>query len=158
MSKLLRATALVSSLLALSVVAKAADLGVRPLPPQPPVPYVPPFSWTGFYVGGNIGGAWSQGTVTDSFNNLTFSNGSNGAFIGGGEIGGNYQINNFVAGLEWDFDWAANSNNTSAGIPVAGTVLQVASNNRWITTLAARFGVAANNLAVLWKGRRRLGR
>ena len=39
-----------------TAVAGAADMAVK-APPPPPVPM---FSWTGFYVGGNIGGAWSN--------------------------------------------------------------------------------------------------
>ena len=39
-----------------TAVAAAADMPVN-APPPPPLPV---FSWTGFYVGGNIGGAWSN--------------------------------------------------------------------------------------------------
>jgi hypothetical protein len=55
--KLLRATALTSLLLGTTLAANAADL---PPAPRAPVPYmpvaVPVFSWTGFYIGGNLGG------------------------------------------------------------------------------------------------------
>ena len=46
------------------VPAVAADLPVK----APPAPvYAPlPFTWMGFYVGANVGGAWGQGTVTDN--------------------------------------------------------------------------------------------
>ena len=37
-------------------VAGAADMPVKAPPPPPP----PVFSWTGFYIGGNIGGAWAN--------------------------------------------------------------------------------------------------
>ena len=42
---------------AFSVSALAADLPAR-MEPVAPVPYVPAFSWTGFYVGGELG--WIQ--------------------------------------------------------------------------------------------------
>jgi outer membrane immunogenic protein len=120
--------------------AGAADLAVKAPPPAPP-----PFSWTGFYVGANIGGAWSNNRWTDTVFLTNFNNGNNGVFIGGGQIGGNYQVGQFVIGGEWDFDWAANNNN-SAGvvIPGVGNVV-VTSNNRWITTVAARFGWAVDH-------------
>jgi outer membrane immunogenic protein len=62
------AAAAVVALLVLSMAAKAADVGVRaPAYTPPPPVYAPaPFSWTRFYVGGNIGGAWGRGEVTDS--------------------------------------------------------------------------------------------
>jgi outer membrane immunogenic protein len=129
--------------------ANAADVG-RPYPAPapvyapPPSVYLPsPFSWTGFYLGGNIGGAWTPGNVTDTLSGLNFSNGNNnGVFIGGGQLGYNCQFSPFVLGVEADFDWAGNNNNTGNGlfIPPFGTI-QVTSNNRWITTLAARLGV-----------------
>ena len=123
-------------------VAGAADMPVK-APPPPPVPI---FSWTGFYVGGNIGGGWSRNTWTDTILLTSFNNGgNNGAFIGGGQVGVNYQVNNFVIGAEWDFDWAANHNNGSGVVTPGGDVIGVNVNNRWITTLAARFGLAVDH-------------
>jgi outer membrane immunogenic protein len=42
--------------------ANAADLG-RPVYKAPP-PEVVPFSWTGCYIGGNIGGGWGRETAS----------------------------------------------------------------------------------------------
>jgi outer membrane immunogenic protein len=142
MRKLFHTTAALSALLAISMAANAADVRARPYAPPPPVYVPPPFSWTGFYLGGNIGGAWAHRDVTDTFLGVNFNNGNNnGVFIGGGQLGYNWQVSNFVLGIEADFDGAANNNNTgTVFIPKVGTI-QVTSNNRWITTLAARFGV-----------------
>jgi iron complex outermembrane receptor protein len=122
--------------------ANAADV-VPPYAPPPSV-YVPPaFTWTGFYLGGNLGAAWALNTVTDTQLGLNLSNGSNnGVFIGGGQLGFNWQVSNVVLGFEWDFDRVANNNNTGNGllIPAVGTI-QVTPNNKWTTTAAARFGV-----------------
>jgi outer membrane immunogenic protein len=127
-----------------TAVAGAADMPVKALPPQP----LPVFSWTGFYVGANIGGAWANNSWTDSLfqTNFNTNNGNNGVFIGGGQIGGNYQIGNFVIGGEWDADWAASSNNNNNGIIIPGVgTFVVTNNNRWITTVAARFGYAVDH-------------
>ena len=135
-----------AALLALSMAANAAEVGARPPVYAPPPIYVaPPFSWTGFYLGANIGGAWGRRNVTDSLFGLSLSNSvnNNGAFIGGGQLGFNYQFGNFVLGIEGDFDGIANTNTAATGVvgPGIGTIL-LTSNNRWITTLAARVGVA----------------
>jgi opacity protein-like surface antigen len=43
--------------------------------------------------------------VTDTFLGVNFNNGNNdGAFIGGGQLGFNWQVSNFVLGLEADID------------------------------------------------------
>jgi outer membrane immunogenic protein len=146
MHKLLRATALTSLLLGTSLAANAADL---PPAPRAPVPYmpaaIPVFSWTGFYIGGNLGGAWSRGNVVDSAFGVNFTNGNSASFVGGGQIGGNYQIGSFVIGAEADFDWFANNNNSGNGTTVGPAILRVSANDRWETTLAARFGYALDH-------------
>src|SRR6476646_11110197 len=74
--------------------ALAADLR-RPAPAYTPPP--PVFSWTGFYIGGNLGGAWARGSVNDSLFGLSASSDRSG-FIGGGQLGVNYQFSNIVLG------------------------------------------------------------
>jgi outer membrane immunogenic protein len=151
MLRLLRAAALASATLTISGIAHAADLG-RPLPPpQPAFLPPPPFSWTGFYIGGNAGVAWTQGDLSDSFGD-SFSNSQKAVFTGGGQIGGNYQFNWLVVGVEADFDWLANNSNSSNAVPTPIGALQVSGNDRWITTVAARVGVAYNNLLFYGKG------
>jgi outer membrane immunogenic protein len=134
----------------------AADLS-RPPPTYkaPPPPPPPVFTWTGFYLGGNLGAAWAQHDITDTLYGLTWGSGSsNAAFIGGGQAGFNYQFGGFVLGVEGDFDWAANSHNSGAIVVTGvgtGDLIQITSNNRWIGTLAARFGVAFNNVLLYGK-------
>ena len=120
--------------------AGAADMAVQAPPPPPP----PVFSWTGFYVGANIGAARANNHWTDTLFLTNFNN-NNSVFIGGGQIGGNYQIGSFVIGGEWDFDWAGNNNGgTGVVIPGVGNIV-VTNNNRSITTVAARFGYAIDH-------------
>ena len=119
--------------------ASAADLPVkaRPMP-------VAVFSWTGFYIGGNLGGAWAHHNFNDVFfPNLSFDGGTgNGRFIGGGQVGFNYQINQFVWGVEGTFDWASTNNGNGTGVILPGvlpvTAIQVSSNDTWISTIAGR--------------------
>ena len=135
-----------AAMLLTPLAAHSADLPARTYTKAPAVVPVPVFSWTGFYVGANIGGAWAHDGWHDTLFLTNFNNNAgNGVFIGGGQIGGNYQIGQFVIGGEWDFDWASNHNNsTGVFVPGVGNLV-VNSNDRWITTVAARFGWAINN-------------
>jgi outer membrane immunogenic protein len=147
----------VAALLGVAVGGEAFAADLPQPPPRAPAAYIPPppvYNWTGFYIGGNAGGAWAHGTVTDTLNGLNFSGTTNGVFIGGGQVGANYQINWAVVGVEGTFDWAANNNNTSNGVlvPALGQTVQVTVNNRWLTTVAARFGVAFDRVLVYGKG------
>ena len=139
MKRLLKYLASAAILLS-PLAAHSADLAVR----APPPPLVPVFSWTGFYIGANIGGAWANNNWNDTLFLTNFNNNNNGVFIGGGQIGGNYQIGSFVIGGEWDFDWAGNNHGTGVIIPGVGNIV-VTNNNRWITTVAARFGFAVDH-------------
>jgi outer membrane immunogenic protein len=150
MRKLSSVIAALSGLLAVPIVATAADLPVK----APPAPvYVPPaFSWTGCYIGGNIGGARAQSNWTDSLFGLNWGNTSDGRFIGGFQGGCNYQFNNpgFVIGFEGDYDWVGNNGGgrtvvVPAGLPRAGDVISLSSNDTRIATLAARFGYGVDH-------------
>jgi outer membrane immunogenic protein len=102
-------------ILLVTAAAHAADLR-RPPPPA----YVPPlFTWTGFYVGLNAGyGFADDNTATTvgqvAINNSTVADGARPAnvglrpegFIGGGQIGYNWQTGAFVTGIEADIQGA----------------------------------------------------
>jgi outer membrane immunogenic protein len=135
----LLATAAVA-VLGTSNAGRAADMPVKAMPP----PLPPPFSWTGFYLGGNIGGAWAERRVDDPFRGVSFSRSSDAVFMGGGQLGFNYQINTVVLGVEWDFDAVGNNDNrVGSGIPILGVPFAVSrSGDRWLSTLAARLGYA----------------
>lgn len=84
---------------------------------EPPV-YLPPppvFTWTGVYLGGQIGYAWGTDNVSLSANNPTkfvdgtFDSDLQGV-IGGAHVGYNLQINQWVLGLEGSVDGTSLSN------------------------------------------------
>ena len=59
--------------------AKAADLGPAI---APSVAYVAPtFSWTGFYIGPNIGAGWENFNMTDTLTGLSFGSNTRSAFV-----------------------------------------------------------------------------
>jgi outer membrane immunogenic protein len=130
--------------------ALAADLSRSAPPYKAPPPPPPPFTWTGFYIGGNLGGAWVHHTLTDSFfSGVTLDIGnSDGVFIGGGQVGFNYEFGGgFVLGVEGEFEGIGSSNNNRALLDTVA----ITSNNRWLTTVAARLGWAFNNWLVYGK-------
>jgi outer membrane immunogenic protein len=108
----------------------AADLGL-PSPQPAPIPAYIPFSWTGFYIGGNIGLAWTQGDFSDSFGNtFTGSSAQSVVFTGGGQVGANYQVNYWlVVGVEAAFDAMTHNNNSSDAISTAAGSVQVSVTN-----------------------------
>jgi outer membrane immunogenic protein len=139
-----------SSVATLLVVASsgafAADIAVR----VPMMPF-PVYNWTGFYIRSNLGGAWETGTIRDSLFGVSLSNSRSG-FIGGGQVGYNWQISpQFVLGVEWMFD------GTDISSDATGTFLSASEKVDWMSTVAARFGYAANNWLFYAKGWRRLG-
>jgi len=127
----------------------AADMAVRRAPP--PSPYLPPpaiYNWNGFYIGGNLGGIFETSQFTDPGLGVTFSDNRSG-FLGGGQIGYNWQIAPWaVVGVEWMFD------GTSLSTTNVDPITMVQENQRvdWVTTVAGRFGFAANNWLFYGKG------
>ena len=102
------ATLAFALLFAATSAALAADL----IPP--PVYAAPIYNWTGFYIGGNIGAGWSGLSSTNFSDTLgsSLTAPTNVQFLGGGQVGANYQFSNgVVIGAEAMFDWLSNSQN-----------------------------------------------
>lgn len=153
MRRLFRAVILGWATLSASAIANAADLGL-PAPQPVPVPVYRPFSWTGFYAGGNIGLAWTQGDFTDSLDNtFTGSSAQSLVFTGGGQVGANYQFNDWlVFGVEATFDAMTHNTNSSDAIliPKTTTSVRVSVTDSWLTTVAARVGLVAAERALFY--------
>jgi outer membrane immunogenic protein len=160
MNRVLTATL---GLLAISAVpAAAADLPVK-APMAAPI-MAPGFSWTGFYIGANVGGIFNASTFnidpTGCFltgcgaggvaGNIQrtdagkFSN--NAAFTGGGQIGYNWQFSPmWVFGLETDLNYSGQRSSVAASLPLTfapGSTFNYAINQKldWFGTGRARLG------------------
>jgi outer membrane immunogenic protein len=121
--------------------AFAADL---PSSKEAPVYVAPPpiFSWTGLYVGADIGGFWGAANILAPGALFTFShNANNDGVIGGGFIGYNYQVNNFVLGLQGEIDGAGNGSSHFSA-PFGADVFQSSVNQNWIASIDGRLGYA----------------
>jgi outer membrane immunogenic protein len=134
---------LLVSTFALGIAGRSLAADLYPARAPAPAPYAPAYPagvpiWTGFYVGGNVGAGWSHGTVSDPAGNV-FTPNSDAFLLGGAQVGYNYEFwRGAVIGIEADFDWAGNHNNTSNQ---AGGVT-LTNNDRWLTTLTGRIGYA----------------
>jgi outer membrane immunogenic protein len=107
MKKIVLATVALAAIAA-AAPALAADLGYRaPYYQKAPAYPVPIYNWTGFYIGGHLGGAFSS---DNNFSGLSTGNNSNGRFMGGLQGGYDYQFSpNFVAGIEGQYSWLSGS-------------------------------------------------
>jgi outer membrane immunogenic protein len=138
----------------LSQTALASDLPAR-MPAK--APYISPvsvYNWTGFYVGGHIGGAWSDANLSDptgvNFAPTGATIGDHGSgFLGGAQVGFNWQTGNWVFGVQGDMSWTG----INAGVIdpfVTTTTLNYKSD--WLATVTGRVGYAWNNWLLYGKG------
>src|SRR3974390_2777347 len=127
MKRLLLGSAVIAAF-GVTVVAHAADIPKK----APPAPIsAPPYNWSGFYVGANFGGAWTNGNLNIPNNN--FYDGVT-EVIGGVQAGYNFQFGHLLLGVEGDFDGATFSH-PRLPTPTLGSVSQ-----NWIGTVAGRLG------------------
>jgi outer membrane immunogenic protein len=156
MNKLLILSVAATSLMVAGA-ASAADVGM-PVRAQPPAP--PPFSWTGFYVGGDLGGLWTRNVsgrwdplpTVPAFGVFPITGSLNtSALVGGVHAGYNWQFApTWVAGVEADWSWT-NANASFAqpwtGIPVSpvaglrpATLTRMNIEENWLASVRARIG------------------
>jgi outer membrane immunogenic protein len=152
MKKLLLAGAAVSALLGGS--ASAADLA-RPAPVYiPPPPMVALFTWTGCYVGGNVGGVWATRDWTDQTFILAgtdFGSTTASGAIGGLQAGCNYQVGAWVFGLQGDYDWT-NANQTNTPVVLAPFGAATYSKLKSLASVTGRVGYAFDRFLGYVKG------
>jgi outer membrane immunogenic protein len=110
-----------------------------------------PYSWTGFYVGGNLGGAWANTELTSAANGLNWGSNQN-QFTGGGQVGFNYQVRNIVLGLEGTMNWSSLDATSNVYNVAQVGLLQGSVKTDWIGTVAGRVGFAADDWLFYGKG------
>jgi outer membrane immunogenic protein len=138
MKKLVFSTAV---LVALGGVAQAADMPAQTYTKAPA--YTAPaviYNWTGFYIGGHVGGAFAGDNSLQS---------NDARFMGGVQGGFDYQFApNWVAGIEAQYSWL-NSNNT--GVLLPGGALVTGKNDN-IGSATGRIGYTWGPALVYGKG------
>jgi hypothetical protein len=90
------------------------------------------YDWSGFYIGGVIGGAWADHDISDPGCGVCLLLGvpggalpavqttSSSAFIGGVEGGDRYQFGKLVVGWEGDITWGDMNGTRTANLPFPG--------------------------------------
>jgi outer membrane immunogenic protein len=151
------------TVLAIASQASAADLAARTAPVYTKAPeYASPVSnWSGWYIGGNVGGAWGgkTGNVTD-FNDALVNAISAGAIpsalgashdggFGGGQFGYNWVMSNWLVGFEADIQ-GVDIGKTNTIIPFAPgfdpNVTTARDHIDWFGTARGRLGVTTGSV------------
>ncbi len=127
------------------------------------------FSWTGFYAGANAGYAMGDADFGINPNGKYISNAPGeipiikaatnatlepDGFIGGGQIGYNEQVGNWLWGLEADFD-GVDADESRTGGPIVGTGTQTFTQRAemsWLATARARLGFTMDRTLVYATG------
>jgi len=142
--------------------AMGADLAARPYVKAPP-PVAAVYNWTGFYIGGNVGYSWGRASNSETISRLATgvalftdaaSNDVNGV-IGGGQIGYNWQIQNWLVGLEGDFQGSGEKGSrafTCVGCADDGTNITSTLTQKlnWFGTVRGRVGVLVTPSVLLY--------
>jgi outer membrane immunogenic protein len=166
MKRMLIGIAAVTSLIATG--ALAADLPARTYT-KAPVYVDPIYDWTGFYVGGNLGYSWGRSSDTSTLTNattgavlLTTSDRSDlNGIVGGGQIGYNWQMQNWLYGFEADIQGTGEKgtrNFTFSPTFIGGTnllptlIIPFALSQKidWFGTVRGRVGVLATPRVLLY--------
>jgi outer membrane immunogenic protein len=161
-----RVSIIAVSTIALTQLASAADLSRK----APPAPIAPAPSWTGFYVGANVGYGWGDRDVTYRGNDPLTTPGvfplgfpptsfDASGVVGGVQLGYNWQFNrNWLVGVETDFsgsgvDGSGSSLGSGSGIGNGAFVMNADEHVKWFGTVRARLGyLPTDNLLVYATG------
>jgi outer membrane immunogenic protein len=158
--------------LGIAQAASAADMPTK-APMAPMVAPAPVYNWSGFYVGGNAGWVGSAnrsvglaGTDTDGGGfGAELADGSTpssfgtrfSGFLGGAQVGYNWQMGTWLAGLEADIAWASAKTSTSQvnlpqpPFPGRQTITTTVSNKLdYLGTFRGRLGVLVSNPFLLY--------
>jgi len=157
--------------------ASAADLPAKTYTKAPP-PVAPVFSWTGFYVGGDVGGFWDHesaitaavpagfgapavaGAGLAGFGMLPVShNLKHSGVLGGLYAGYNWQAAAWVFGVEGDFSYLGTTKSDTEPLTATfpGAInprgfATVSDNSRWLASLRGRVGYTWNSFMLYGTG------
>jgi len=147
--------ACVATIVALSMIsgpALAADMAAKaPIyKAAPPISY----TWTGCYVGGNVGAGWAHTDyrINDPraapVDGASLGSNTGSGLVGGGQVGCDYQVGSWVFGAQGLFD--GTDLKGSHPDPINSFPLTWTSKVTWLTTATARIGYTVFPQALLY--------
>jgi outer membrane immunogenic protein len=134
-------------------IASAADMPVKARM------MTPVYNWAGCYIGGHAGAGWAKSDWTNTANTTAFGDmvpgnslgQTNSGFVGGGQLGCNYQVNQWVFGIEGTFSGTSITGDLTD--PTFGSQDDVFTTKiNSIATVTGRIGYAINNWLPYIKG------
>lgn len=153
MNKTLFAGATIAALMIGALPASAADIAPQPYRAPALVPVA--YNWTGFYVGAHAGYGWGSKDWDQTFTSGPFAldrsatSANVNGFLGGGQIGANWQTGQWVFGLEGDWSW---TNADGCSSHVLSPTFSGCTNANWYATVTGRLGVANDRSLIYAKG------
>jgi outer membrane immunogenic protein len=141
--------------------AMAADMPVKA---RPPVLAPAAYNWSGMYIGGFVGGAWSDNvTVTDLGNGIVPYNGLlnhtwgyklKSSFLGGGTVGWNWQApgSAFVLGIEGEIGSLRVRGSAADPVSPALDTVSTTKIGDWYGFIGGRAGFAWDRALIYAKG------
>lgn len=145
-------TLLIGSVLGtvLATSALAADLPARVAPPAVPVPL---FTWTGFYLGAQVGAAWQQDRLSETSvcvpTCVDTATGKAAGVVGGGHAGYNWQTGPLVLGIEGDIEGTSLHHATFYPLSFPDTF---SARTLWQGSVRGRLGYAIGQILIYGTG------
>jgi outer membrane immunogenic protein len=136
---------------------RAADLPVAPAY-HPPVYTAAIYDWTGFYIGGHVGGGLMEDTITATTTTAlqtanTQSRISPSSFLAGAQVGANWELAPFVVGIEGTWTWTNITGfQVTPSLVTGGASQGSVDDPRWYATVTGRIGYAFNDVLLYAKG------
>ena len=133
--------------------ANAADMSFRAPPAAAPLPY----SWTGFYLGANVGYANQDNETRVAIGGVaalpSFDTGAHGV-LGGLQAGYNWEFGGWVLGVETDIQATGIKSTTNCVLScnTATGTLALTQELPWFGTLRGRIGTAMGNFLLYYTG------
>ncbi len=129
--------------------AHAADLGTRPVyKAPPPIAPLPLLSWTGCYLGANVGFGWAPKRWSDD--GIEFASHTATGVVGGGQIGCDYQSGPWVFGIQGMFDGSGMKGDSHRVLGALGPNVTDETRVPWFATLTGRIGYSVGPMFLVY--------